>query len=78
MSKRTLARRLSARDTSVSAEINAMRRELSAHLLADTTKAVGAIALDVGYSDPAVFCRAFKRWTGLTPTAYRKRFRPPG
>jgi transcriptional regulator GlxA family with amidase domain len=31
----------------------------------------------VGYEDPAFFRRLFKRTTGMTPGAYRKRFRIP-
>jgi AraC-like DNA-binding protein len=30
------------------------------------------LALDLGFSNSAVFCRAFKQWTGDSPTAYRK------
>lgn len=73
INKRTLARRMAARETSVSGVINAMRRDRASRLLADTGKAVGAIALDVGYSDPAVFCRAFRRWTGKSPSEFRKK-----
>ena len=50
-----------------------MRRERASRLLADTDKTVRAVALDVGYPDPAVFSRAFKRWTGMTPSQYRKK-----
>lgn len=75
INKRTLARRLKARGTSVSAEISAMRQSRAARLLGETDKAVGAIGQDIGYSDPAVFTRAFKRWTGLTPSEFRKKHR---
>ena len=73
INKRTLARRLAARGTSIGSEISAMRRERASQLLADTDKTVRAVALDVGYPDPAVFSRAFKRWTGMTPSQYRKK-----
>ena len=34
------------------------------------------IALLLGYSEPSVFFRAFRQWTGLTPGEYRARSRP--
>ena len=39
--------------------------------------AVDEIGWRVGYEDPAFFRRLFKRITGLSPGAYRKRFRIP-
>lgn len=77
INRRTLARKLELRGTSISAELNLMRRDRATSLLNDTDKAVGAIAQDVGYSDAAVFTRAFKRWTGLTPSAFRRAARKP-
>jgi AraC-like DNA-binding protein len=37
--------------------------------------AVGTIALDLGFCDQSHFTRVFRRQTGLTPLAYRQRFR---
>jgi AraC-like DNA-binding protein len=71
INKRTLARRLKRRGTSVSREINSMRHKRASRLLADTNKSVGVVAQDVGYADPAVFTRAFRRWSGMTPSRYR-------
>jgi AraC-like DNA-binding protein len=34
--------------------------------------AIGEVAYLVGYSEPAPFYRAFKRWYGVTPEAYRQ------
>jgi hypothetical protein len=39
--------------------------------------AIGEIAYLVGYSEPAAFHRAFKRWYGATPDEFRKSVRPP-
>ena len=75
INKRTLARRLKRRGTSVSKEINSMRRQRASQLLAETDKSVGGIAQDVGYAEPAVFSRAFRRWTGMTPSVYRSKQR---
>ena len=39
--------------------------------MVDSSLSIGEIAYLVGYSEPAAFHRAFKRWTGLTPQAFR-------
>ncbi len=42
-------------------------------LLSHTERTVSQIAFDVGFSDPAFFHRQFRKLTGMTPTAYRRR-----
>ncbi len=38
---------------------------------------VDDISYSIGYEEPAFFRRLFKRTTGLTPSAYRRKFRAP-
>jgi AraC-like DNA-binding protein len=71
LSKRTLSRRLQIQGTTAQREILALRQEKAEIALRDTTLAINAIAAGVGYSNPAVFSRAFKRWTGMSPRAFR-------
>ena len=42
-----------------------------------TEEAVDEISWKVGYEDPAFFRRLFKRVTGITPGAYRRKFQIP-
>jgi AraC-like DNA-binding protein len=71
MSVRTLKRKLAAHDTSFSELVTAQRREVSMQLLRGGAS-VEKIADRLGYSDAQNFSRAFRRWTGVTPSAYRK------
>jgi AraC-like DNA-binding protein len=48
-----------------------MRREAAEQYLAGQSFSIGEIAYLLGYSEPAAFHRAFKRWHGVTPAAYR-------
>ncbi len=47
-------------------------REVSQRLLRDTDLSIGAIALEVGYSEHSAFDRAFARISGMTPLEYRR------
>lgn len=68
---RSLGRRLQASGTSFQSMLDGIRAQLATQLLEDTRLPVGRIAASVGYRDPTVFARAFRRWTGRTPRRYR-------
>ena len=57
--------------------IGAARSTRAKALLRETHLSVTEIALDLGYSDPANFTRAFVRSAGCTPSTYRDRNRGP-
>ena len=73
MTPRTLIRRLDADDTSFQAIKDALRRDIAIRDLQAGGKSIEAIALDVGFSSAANFHRAFQRWTGSTPSSYRRK-----
>lgn len=72
VSPRTLKRRLSEEGTEFSAVIEEERRERALLLLRREELSIEEITERLGYSDPANFTRAFRRWTGMTPAAFRK------
>ena len=74
-SERTLHRRLDAEGTTFAALLDDVRRQRALVLVDDPALSVGELAFLVGYSEPAAFVRAFKRWTGDAPSAYRARRR---
>ncbi len=76
MNVRTLQRRLAEAGTTHNQLIDEVRFEAATRLLADHDLTLAEIASALGYSDPAHFTRAFSRWTGRTPGAYRRRPQP--
>jgi AraC-like DNA-binding protein len=75
MSTRTLQRRLFSAWLSYQELLDAVRRETAEKVMADASLSISEIAYLVGYSEPAAFHRAFRRWTGATPQAFRQRWR---
>jgi AraC-like DNA-binding protein len=73
VSTRTLKRRLAEQGSSFSAIVDEVRRQRALLLLEDRRLAVEEVAARLGYSDAANFTRAFRRWTGKTPVAFRGR-----
>lgn len=70
-SSRTLQRVLAMNGTSYKLLLDEVRRELALGYLADGTMTLPEVALMLGFSQQSAFTRAFRRWTGSTPTAYR-------
>jgi AraC-like DNA-binding protein len=75
MSPRTLKRKLAEHGTTFSAIRDDMRRQRALLLLDNRALSIGEIAAKLGYSELPNFTRAFRKWTGVTPIAYRERSR---
>jgi AraC-like DNA-binding protein len=73
VSARTLHRRLGEEGTGFAALVEEARRERAFLLLSDRGLSASEIAFLLGYAEPAVFFRAFRRWTGKTPQEWRQR-----
>ncbi len=69
---RTLIRRLRSRDTSFRGVIEEAREQCAEELLSRANLTVADVGYRLGYSDSANFGRAFRRWKGLTPAAWRR------
>jgi AraC-like DNA-binding protein len=78
LSPRTLQRRLAAEGVSYQQLLEDARKEAAGRYISGTMMAIGEVAYLVGYSDPAPFHRAFKRWYGTTPDVFRQRQRTAG
>jgi AraC-like DNA-binding protein len=71
VSPRTLKRQLAAQGTTFSDELDDLRRQRALLLLGERRLSLERVAERLGYSDVANFTRAFRRWTGTTPGAWR-------
>jgi AraC-like DNA-binding protein len=76
VSERTLKRRLAAQGVSFSTLAERERREKAMVLLKSSRLSVADVAERLDYSTASTFVRAFRRWTGTTPAAYRRTRRP--
>jgi transcriptional regulator GlxA family with amidase domain len=78
VSTRTLLRRFGDETGETPlAYLQTARVRRAGHLLETTDRTVASIAADVGYRDPGAFSGVFARHTGLRPSEYRTKFRPP-
>jgi AraC-like DNA-binding protein len=71
LSVRTLQRKLHDRDTSFTKVLENTRRELASEYMHKRSMSNKEIAYLLGFSEPSNFSRAFKRWTGLSPSEFR-------
>jgi AraC-like DNA-binding protein len=72
MSQSTLKRRLMLQGYSLSALLQEERRDRALLLLRSSALSIDDVADRLGYSSVQNFARAFRRWTGTTPAAYRQ------
>lgn len=71
MSARSLRRRLSKEGVSYRALLQDALERSAIRMLSASGRSVQETAYAVGFSDPAAFNRAFKRWKGVTPKQFR-------
>jgi AraC-like DNA-binding protein len=73
LSRQTLFRRLKADGITFEKVLDDLRHKLALHYLNEKKVPVNQTAYLVGFSEPAAFSRAFKRWTGSSPRIYVSR-----
>ena len=76
MGPRTLQRRLKDQGVEFKALVDDTRRVFALNYLRDPSHTLAEIAYLLGYSEVSAFNRAFRRWTGSTPSEYRRRTAP--
>lgn len=76
LSPRTLIRHLRAEDTTWQALLDRELSRRAMELFAGGRMTVEAVALALGYQDATAFRRAFKRWFGVAPSAWRAQREP--
>lgn len=75
-SVRTLTRRLRDEGVSFRGLLEDVREQLARAWMTDPTTQIHEVAYLLGYSDPSTFHRSFRRWTGTTPTVWRREHAP--
>lgn len=73
ISLRTLQRRLAEEGTSFGELLAETRRDLAVSYLRERAWTVTEVAFSLGFGDVGSFSRAFRRWTGQSPTEFAKR-----
>ena len=76
-SRATLQRQLGAEGTNFRNILDSTRRNLAERYLREGELSQVEVAYLTGFADQSNFAKAFKRWSGLTPGAYRQEFRQP-
>ena len=71
MHRRTLNRHLNSEGLAFRRVADGIRFEIACELLENTEMALGQIAAVLRYSELSAFTRAFRRWSGQTPSAWR-------
>jgi AraC-like DNA-binding protein len=73
MTPRTLRRRLEEVGTTHRDVLEHLRKELALRYVGERSIGTSEVAFLLGYSNASAFHKAFKRWTGVSASEYRKR-----
>jgi AraC-like DNA-binding protein len=71
LSRRTLQRRLAEEDTSFKEVVDETRRDVALRYVGNPQVPIKEVSYLLGFSEPSNFTRAFRRWTGKSPSDYR-------
>jgi len=77
MSRRTLQRKLAESNTTYQKLVDDTRRDLALRYMEDPRNTITDVTFLLGFSGQSAFSRAFKRWTGMSPTTYRDQKQSP-
>ncbi|MEH6469793.1 MAG: AraC family transcriptional regulator [Halopseudomonas sp.] len=72
LTTRTLRRKLTQEGAQFRQLKDAIRRDKAIRLLTQENMSIGQVSHHTGFTEPAAFCRAFKKWTGTQPSNYRR------
>jgi AraC-like DNA-binding protein len=75
--ERTMHRRLEKEGTTFRSELEGIRYEFARQLLSKRKTPISKIAITLGYAESSTFIRAFRRWSGTTPTLWRSHHTAP-
>jgi AraC-like DNA-binding protein len=73
MSPRTLYRRLSEKGISYQTILDEVREDLAKSYLEHTRLSIDQVSDLIGFTETTTFRRTFKKWTGVSPSEYRKK-----
>ncbi|KAA0114901.1 AraC family transcriptional regulator [Methylobacterium sp. P1-11] len=76
VSLRTLSRHLKSEGTTFKRLANEAQCQVAKRLLADTRMTMAEVSAILDFSEPAAFSHAFRRWSGMTPSAWRREHQP--
>lgn len=76
MAPSTLRHRLQAEGQTYAGIKDEIRREMAIEMLQTTALGIAEIAVQLGFSEPSAFHRAFRKWTSKSPAAYRRETLP--
>lgn len=77
ISPRHLRRKLSQEGTSYEQLVDEVRRDSAIRMIGEGQLSLTSIAYELGFLDPSSFTRAFRRWTDMSPTAFKRQLGKP-